>query len=338
MADRPTIRSRFQIGYEDGSAIASANKQMQSLSFTPGTKTEFQRFRPAGFKFPTVIANSKEWTEAGMSGVPVYDELLYVLAGIMGLPVTTQLIPGTGLAYSHVFTVNTDEADTVASFVIQQGSAERAELFRNAMIREAGLTFSRSGVELSGSLIGKRFDVDGVTLTANPDVMPLVPILGSQISVRLANTAAGLGAAPALTRALGVEWRLADRFGPIWTLNAAEESYAATVETEPKGSVKLTLGADDVGMALYANLRAGDTIFLRIDTSNEPIIETTNRYGLILDTALKINGDPSEVKDQDGIMAIEWNAEWVHDATWGKAVEATLVNTQAEVEVAPDEV
>ena len=39
----------------------------------------------------------------------------------------------------------------------------------------------------------------------------------------------------------------------------------------------------------------------------------------------------SEFKDEEGVFAIEWTCTGIHDATWDKALEVTVINTLASL-------
>ena len=47
-----------------------------------------------------------------------------------------------------------------------------------------------------------------------------------------------------LTRVLNANIHISDRFGPVWVLNTANNSYVATVETEPSAELTLLVEAD----------------------------------------------------------------------------------------------
>lgn len=325
MAERATVNQVVQVGVEStaGTAVA-ANKLLQSLSIQPGIKTEVSTFRPAGSKFTTVAAQGKEWTTAKISGLPTFTEIIYPLSGV--LVATTPSTVDTN-AKKWVFSPSQSATDTVKTFSVEQGSSVRAHKFAYGVVTELGLKWSRSGIELDGTMLGQRL-TDGATLTAAPTALALVPCLPAKTDIYLADTAAGLAGASALTRPMSAEWRISDRFGPIWALNSANASWAAPVELAPKGSAKLKLAADAEGMGLLTQLRAGSTKFMRVKTIGDVIGATTEPYLLQVDVALKVT-DVSEFSDEDGLFAIEWSFEWCYDATWTKATEVTVQNLLA---------
>lgn len=323
MAERATVFQTVQVGVETtyGTGVA-ANKLLQSMSIEPNIQADVKTFRPSGQKFTTVAALGKEWSAGRLSGQATYTELIYPLASVLKKPTPTT--PGGTLPRLWTFDSAPAAADTVASYTVEQGSAERAHKVTGLVVLDFGMEFTREAINISGSTLGKAL-TDGITLTASPTTLALLPILPTQVSVKLADTQAGLTGASALTRAISAAWNLGNRFGPVWTLDASQSSYAALVELVPNGTAKLKVEADAAGMALLTQLRSGATKFMRISAVGD-VIETTYNYSLQVDLALKVV-KPSEFSDADGVYAIEWEFELTKDATWGKAIEVQVQNT-----------
>jgi hypothetical protein len=145
------------------------------------------------------------------------------------------------------------------------------------------------------------------------------------VSVYLDDTAAGLGTTK-MTRMVSAEFSLGSRFGPVWVLDAANPSFVNHVETEPDLTCSVMLQADTQGMGLLNTLRAGDTKFLRIEAVGGIVTGgVVEEYRLNLDMAAKVS-DTGGFSDADGVYAAEFTFLGVHDGTWGKALEFTLVN------------
>jgi hypothetical protein len=320
MPERATIFQGVQVGVETtpGTSVP-ANRKLQSISIEPAIKADVTTFRPMGSKFSTLAALGKEWSEAKVSGQPTYDELAFLLSSLVSYSAPTGTTEKT-----WTFSPATSNPDTVKTFTVEQGGSVRAHKFTNGIVTGLTMKFNRSEVTLDGTMIGKALQ-DNITMTGSPTSIPLIPILPTQVLVYLADTAAELTGANALTRALSVEWSLTDRFGPLFVLNGST-SFVTTLEQEPKLTCKLKMEADAEGMALLAQLRNGASKFIRIEAAG-PIIDT-NPYQLTIDTATKVS-NVSEFSDEDGVYAIEWELTGVHDATWNKAMNITLVNTLA---------
>lgn len=333
MADRATLFQRIQIGVEGtatpGTAV-TANRELVALSIEPSVKVEIDTFRPMGKKFNTVAALGKEWTEADLSGRATYTEIQYPLSSVI-----TRVTPSvgtataSGTAYVWTFSPDGSGADLPATFTVEQGSAERAHRFTYGVVNELGISWSRDAIELSGAMIGRRI-TDGITMSAGATQANLIPVLPTEVLVLIGTSPAHLTNATALARALSVDWTLGDRFGPVWTLDSRQESWAAIVETEPNLELTLTVEADAEGMALLPLARTGETRFLRIQATGGTIPGTPLPYLLQIDTAFKV-ADVGNFSDEDGIYAIEYTLTGVADSTYwgGTATVVTLRNASS---------
>lgn len=160
---------------------------------------------------------------------------------------------------------------------------------------------------------------------AAPTAIPVQPILPTEVSIYLADSAAGLAGASAVTRALKASFKLGGRFGQLWTINAAQSSWAAHVEVEPTLEMKLLVEANAEGMGPLTQMRSGASKFMRIQAVG-PLIAGSYYYTLTIDMCGKVQ-PPSEFADEQGVYAIEWILDGAYDATWGKSVQVELTNT-----------
>lgn len=338
MVERSTSAQSTQIGREvtPGTAVP-ATRRLASLTVAPSVTVEVGEFRPQGSKFLMLAPLGKEWAEADVSGSPTYEEVVYPLCGAVGAPTSTQVMDGatpTG-AYEHTFTPSTFSADAPPTFTLESGQAGvQAERYTHLLFTEFGMEMSREEISVSGSAFARRAET-GFTPTAGLQVpTTLTPILPTQVTVSMASTAAGLGAAAALTRVVSVSPSISDRYNPAWFLNAVEQSFTTWSEN-PDGAtteVGLTLEADAVGMGLLNTLRAGDTTFLRVEAKGPVLYNAGTKpnlpYLFQWDMALKVTGVDT-MSDEDGIYAIPWTLSMVHDATWGKAMQVMVRNKSA---------
>lgn len=323
MAERTTITQTTQIGVESSAGTpVAANKLLQSISIEPGIKADIKSFKPRGRKFVTMAALGKEWTEASISGAATYTELVYLLSACLSYAAPTQITPPDGLAYKWTFEPDLTDEDTIKTLTVECGSAVRAGRFAYGIVPELGLTFTRDGIDVSGRMLGHRYE-DAHTMTATPTAIDLVPMLGDQVNVYLDNESDDLGTTK-LTRVIKATWNIADRFGPFWGLNRSEDSWATHIETDPKPTLKLLLEADAVGMGLLTAMRAGTKKFIRVEAEGAKI-ETGNNYGFTLDHCGVVT-EVSEFSDEDGVYAIEWTFTAAEDADWGKAFTVEMIN------------
>lgn len=318
---RGSIFQSVQVGAETtaGTAVA-ASKRLLGLSIQPTNKSEVKLFRPMGSKFKTVATLNKEWSEAALSGPITFTDIVYALcAGVVNVAPT-----GT-TAKTWVFSPALSAADAIKTLTVESGDATRAQKFTYGMVNALTLKFSRTGNEISGSMIGKAA-TDGITLTATPTDVSLIPVMPTQVSYKLADTQAGLAGASVLPNVIDAEWSLSGRFAPAWFMDGAT-SFSSHVETEPELDIKFRMEADATALGLLTTMRNAATKFLRIEATGA-LISGGDYYSLKIDTALKMT-EPTSYEDVDGVYAYGWSAKGVYDSTWTKTTEITVVNTVA---------
>jgi hypothetical protein len=331
MTERASVTQGVQLGVEtapgDG---AAADLLVNSFTIEPGIKVDMQKFRPTGQKVDSIIVPGKEWVECKLTGLGSYTELQYLLAGVLG-PNSTPNPAADGAAELWKYKLNARSADAVQTYSFEQGDANRAHKFAYGLMQELDLTFTRESVAIGGSLVAQRL-TDDIVMTANPSSLDEVPILAKEVDVFLDTTHAGLGGTK-LTRAFKATFKLGSKAAPVWTLNSAEDSFASHVETVPGLTLALLMEADDEGMAQLPIMRAGDTVFVRVQCTSATLAGGVGKpYQFTMDMAAKI-ADVGQFSDEDGVYAIEWTLGTIFDATSGLALEATLRNK--EIALAP---
>lgn len=180
MAERASLLQVVQLGVEANYGVpVAANKRMTAMTIAPSPAGSVKKFRPAGYKYVTVTANDQEWTTADITGQPTFTELVYPLASVLTAPVVTSILDGVAPTGGHswIYTPSSTGEDTPKTFTVEAGSAVRAHRFAHGLVTEIGISFSRTGAELSGSMLGTRLE-DGITLTAGATGVELVPITG----------------------------------------------------------------------------------------------------------------------------------------------------------------
>jgi len=267
-----------------------------------------------------------EWSTFALSGKPTYTELCWLLAMMFGNPSPA----ASGVA---VKTRTYDMADTAllapTTATIMKGSSVRAQKLAYGLLHDLGMTFSRSaGLTLTGAGIGQLF-TDGITMTASPVDVPLVPIVGKHLDFYIDATGAALGTTKML-RAFHVEPSLTGVYGPIWPINSANASFGAAIDLPPTTGVKITMEADAAGMAYLSQFRADTTIFCRLLATGPLMAADAVAYSLTYDVALGIKSvSPDE--DESGVTVVTFETEMTKDPTWGKALEIKVVNDVAAV-------
>ena len=336
MAERSAISQVVQIGVESTSGTpVAATRRLQATDIRLAPEVDGRRFRPSGQKFPTLAYLTKESAVGDITGDAAYNELPYLLSSLMGAssPAVAQVMDSatpTG-GYTWTFTPSPFTEDTIKTFTVERGSAVRAHRAAYVMVRELGLSITREAAELTGSVMGQRIG-DGITLTPSGVLsQAAVPIRPTEVDIYLDPTSGALGTTK-LTRALGFDFTLGDRFGGVWPLDSSQPSFAAHVETEPTLEATLRLEADTQGMGLLTALRANTTQYLRLKCTG-PTIYTggvTVTHKLQLDMCVNVE-DTGGFDESDGLETVEWNLTGVTDPAWGtgKAVTAQVVTNLA---------
>ena len=321
MAERSSLLQAVQVGIESvaGTAV-SAGKKLAATNIEPSIKSNVNNFRPMGQKFTTLTAIGKEWVEAKVSGQLCYTDWVYLAAS--GMQYTAPVQQGATTAYKYVNTPGQSAEDTVKTLTVEVGGTTRAHKFAYGLVTGLGYTIDREKAEIKGTLIGQRI-TDNITMTSSPTQIALQPVLPSQVDIFADTTSGGLGTTR-LTRVLSIDFENNDRFNPVWPIDSSQTSFAAHVETEPKSTFKVMMEADSNGMAMLTNLRAGSSVFFRVQATG-PLIATPYTYLWKHDICAQVT-DVGDFSDKDGVYAIEWTFASVYDATWGKAFTFETTN------------
>lgn len=152
--------------------------------------------------------------------------------------------------------------------------------------------------------------------------LALQPISGDEWDFYIDSASGSLGGTK-LTRCFACGWNISDMYGPIWVGNTSNSSWVAHVDLPPDTEVKWSVEADSTGMGFRTQLQTGDTRFVRIKCTGPTLGASV--YLAQFDFAVKVM-DIGDFEDEDGVVAIEYTAEIVHDSTWGKAMSIDLRN------------
>jgi hypothetical protein len=324
MAERASVFNVVQVGKEtvNGTAVAAA-KLLQSIDLQPTVDLNVDFYRPQGNKFPTVGVAGKDFTTVRLVGKPTYTELVYVLSGLFGAATITG--PNGDGAYTWTFNPASTSADAFTTLTVQRGSAVAAEQWTYGLFSALGMTFDRDRADLTGAMVGQS-ETTGITLTASPAAIPLVPVSPKEISIYIDATSGALGTTK-VGRALQGNWQFGNKYNPLWVVDSAQSSFVQVVEQAPNARFRTLVEADVNGLAYLATTRAGTTQFVRIQAVG-PLIAGVSNNKLTIDMAVK-SGRPDAYEDSNGVYAIGFNWQLIYDATWTKALTATLINTVA---------
>lgn len=322
MPERATLLQTTQIGVEStmGTSVA-ANKLLLGTSIEAGIRADVKTYRPYGQKFATVTALGKEWMEATISGPLTYTDWTYLMASGIAYAAPAQQALTT--AYKWTASMAQAAEDTIKSYTVEIGSPTRAHKFTHGLVNNIGYTINRDEATIKGSMIGQRIS-DGITMTASPTAIALVPVVPTQVDVTLDATSGGLGTTK-LTRVLSVDFETGDRYSPVWPVDSAQTSFATYTEKELSPMLKLKMEADAAGMARLTEMRNGTKAFIRVKGTGA-LIASTYYYTFQHDIC-GIVSDVSDFSDEDGLYAIEWTFTPVYDSGWAKSMEFQITNT-----------
>jgi hypothetical protein len=326
MPERPTITQGVQIGVETtpGTTVP-ANKLLNSLDIDPELHFDISKFQPTGQKFSSIVVPGKEWAEANIKGVVSYSEIIYILNGLLIAAAPVQ--NGVTTAWTTTAKPAARTGDTVKTFTIEQGDANRAQRFSYGVFSEGVFNFTRNTTEFTGKMFGQAM-VDAITMTATPTAIEEKPVIPNQVDVFIDSTSGGIGTTKML-RMLEAKLSITNRFGPIWVLNSALGSFASHIELDPVVTLELMMEADTQGMALLTTLRAAGTQYVRIKCTSPDLAGTAFPYSIVIDLACKISGI-SPYSDQAGVYALSWTNEGIYDPAWnsGQAIQIAATNKQ----------
>lgn len=319
MGNKETVFQISQIGVEAtaGTPVA-ATRKLAATSIIPGPRLEADVFRAQGFKFPSFVTPNKEWSEFSIEGKLTYNEIVYLLSSLLSAPSPSQ--QGETAAYKWTFVSDTYGSDAGKTLTIEHGDGDNAWKIAGARVAGLTFTFNRSEVSVSGMGYGEAQD-NTCTLTPDLTSMTALPVLPSHLSFKMADTQAGLAGATAMTRGFSMTMELSNKIGLAWPVG----QDPVAVELVPTLRYTLRVATDATGMGLMTAMRAGTTKWFRV-LAEGATIEDSYKNTFQLDFPAQIMGvsDPS---DEEGIYVMEFEMSGVHDATWDKAFEITLINS-----------
>lgn len=155
-----------------------------------------------------------------------------------------------------------------------------------------------------------------------------LPIIPGNVNVYIDSTFGAIGTTK-LTRVFEADVNIASRFNPMWVLDSSQASFAATVETAPDVTARLKMAANAVGMGYLDTIRAGDTVYIRIESEGDafPAPDASLNYLFQVDMAAKIES-PEGMDDFEGAMSVDWMFRAVDDDDFGGGVKFSVQNLQ----------
>jgi hypothetical protein len=248
--------------------------------------------------------------------------MAYVFSNVFGAATVTTP-SGATTARRYSWAPSSSVPWTPRTWTIRRGMAgNTAEMATYGLMAGVGMSFSRTAPpEISGDLFARALDYSATVGATGLTTLSVVPILPGEVCVYLDPTAAAIGTTR-LTRDFLASFDISGLFGPFWPLDCTSPSFGGHVPLKSDAGATLQLGNDTQGRALMANMRAGSTVYVRIEATG-PIIETTVPHRLRIDMALKVTEAPTR-GDADGLSTLEWGFGIFDDASFGGAIKVEL--------------
>lgn len=268
-----TINQTVQIGIEatPGTAVAAA-KRLDCYDFQFGIKGNFKTTAGTGRKYDSVQQLNAEWIDGTLTGNMDFNGIPYLLAGAMGI-VSPTAHGSSAVAKDYIYDAILSGSRQPQTYSFEQGDSVRAHKFAYGLITKFGYKFTRqTDASVSGSILAQRV-LDGITMTASPTPVPLVPMTGQQFDLYLDSAFGSIGTSQVL-KPLSVEFSFDNIYGPAWYINRAINSYSAHVDLKPTTMVKFMVAADAAGMASLGDMRTGVTKYLRVESVGNVIDNT----------------------------------------------------------------
>jgi hypothetical protein len=296
-----------------------------------GPNIAFDRFRPAGYKYATIVTPNMEFTDATITGRPTYTEIIYPLSGLLGGATIATPAGGT-TSRSWTYAPSATANDIPITYTVAVGgttAADRAQKFSYGLVTGLTIPFSRSAVSMTGTMIGQIMSVGAGNslMVGTATSLALVPVLSSQICVYSDATYGSLGSSR-LTRVMSGELSITNKYAPLWTVDCTLTSFAAHIDIEPQARLRLTVEADAAGLAHYTNAQAGTTEFIRLEATGSVIEAGSIKYKMTWDMAGKVI-EVGAYKDESGVYAYDVTFDVVYDSGWTKALSCVVINNIA---------
>lgn len=330
MAENPTVFQQVQFGPQStwGTAVA-ATRRMASLNVERQPQANVSQYRGTGSRFVGLAALNQEWSNFNISESGLnYNEIVWLLSSL--IEDITPTGNGTTTPYVWEYEIDPFAPQTRQMYTIEAGSSDYGQDFANAFVSSLALNFNRQGCNFSGGLIAGALN-DNQSLTPSLPSYDLIPVLPTQVEVKLASTHAGLTGAAALTRAFISTFDIGNFSAHVWPINRSA-GPAAMVDTIPAMTGQLTMLLDSAGMALLSQMRAGTKYFQRVNALGGAIAGLTpaDNFEFQVDVAMLISGPPVYL-DHEGVQSVQWPWVATYDSTWGNGLVITVTNNVASV-------
>lgn len=327
MSLRSIVQEQTRLALESvpGTAVAPVKRPLGfglDLQFA----AEFDEIAPMGMILPTDQAMRQEWSTFSVEGESYldYNSIIYLLAGVIGAPVSSVSDGGT-LAHDHLFTLSSTGQNTVQTFTIRKGTADSAEQAAYGLFTGMNLGFTRTArPSFGGDGIAQKIDesvvigtnhVGLITITGVPEggtftVTVTVPGGSGQTTAGIAYNAiasAVTSALEALSNVASGELTATGSAGGPYTLTASG-ALADKLLTIAASGASLTGGTAPAATATV--VQAGGPVEIDV----EPVL--AGQVSVYLDATAGALGTTKLLGEYaiDSSLTGRYEPEWVLDA------------------------
>lgn len=162
-----------QLGREETPGTpASAQKTLASLMLNFSPELDVKRYRAAGKKITTTSVLNRQWVTGNYEGGLSYNELAFILAGLIGADGGAPAVVGTG-GFGWTFNPKTEGADSPLTFTTRRGDADAAQVLAQTALKSLAIESSREEVTVNGNLVAQAINNAGTLTTLTDEVQAI---------------------------------------------------------------------------------------------------------------------------------------------------------------------
>lgn len=191
MGTRANVFEGAQIGLEPANApgtVVAAALRLLCTGIDASPQTPGTEFAPIGAQADTEYIHHKEFTQADISGVLSFYDIVYLLASLLGPAAITTT---SGVATFTFQPAQYGPDPGFLTYTVETGSSTRADRFPGAFVDSLKFAFSPTAATINGTMNGKTM-VEGVTITPTPTDVKKQPAKPKKLRVEIGSTIGGL--------------------------------------------------------------------------------------------------------------------------------------------------
>ncbi len=173
MSARATVFNTTLIGVETTRGTrAAAVRRLLATGMTIKPHVPVKPFTPLGSKYPTTATRAKEHTEGTYEGELAYNDICYILSGLLEQETITTPTNAT-LARKWLYNPAVLGPDNIRTYSVEMGSEVRAERTTYGLFDGTQLRITKEEAHINGSLFGQVLE-EGITLSEGRNDIQLV--------------------------------------------------------------------------------------------------------------------------------------------------------------------